>query len=121
MPARGKPMSSQSLFSVSRVALLLGCALLGIGAIGTIAFSGAGDTSTTVVLMGWLSFVGVVFLNLGLPAVYARYAGRTGRLGLIGYLFVQTFFLLEIVDYFVSAVIRPWLAADAHLTGHPPV
>ncbi len=114
-------MSSQSSFRAGGVALLLGCALVGLGSIGEIVFSGASQISTVYALVGWIGFIGVVLLNLGLPALYARIAGRVGVTGLVGYTLVQIFFLLEIVDYFVSTVIIPYVQAKAPHIGKPPV
>lgn len=80
-------MSSSSLYRMGGLALILGALLMSASS----WFRPSGDS------IWWLiTFIGALFLLLGLPAMYAHQSRQAGRLGLIG--FVLTFLGLATVE-----------------------
>lgn len=110
-------MSSSLLYRTSGLALLLGAVLGSIGnVLGSVLFPNNDLSQSSSVV--WfavmlLSFIGSLFLLLGLPAVCVRQAERAGWLGFIG-------FVLTIIGGFLftsfsptALLILPWLAQEA--------
>src|SRR5215470_13787202 len=86
-----RKMRSSHLFRISGLALLIGAVafVVHIVARSVITATGGGDTATSATEDLWvainvLGVIGGALVSLGLPAMYARIAGRTGLLGLVG-------------------------------------
>ncbi len=104
-------MSSEKLFRLGGSCLFLGCVALVIGT--SIRVAAGTDPSNTLVVVGWfVQAIGAMFAALGLPAVYLRHAGITGRLGLLGFIGISLFlFIFGIFGGLVHALVVPVLAA----------
>jgi hypothetical protein len=116
-------MSATTLFRLSGIVLLLGAAVSVIAGVMTLFLDNSQSAApATIQSPLWstfwsLSFVGVVLVLLGLPALYLRQArGRGGVLGLIGVVLVMlgSFLGIATTAYFVS--IAPLLAAKAPIS-----
>ena len=103
-------MSSGMLFRLSGLAVVVGAVLTAVAyALGEV--TGTDHMHPLVTTEGLLNIVGVLFILIGLPALYAQQAHRAGWLGLIG--FFMTFFglaMLEVGTGPISAFIAPTLA-----------
>jgi hypothetical protein len=90
-------MSSSNLNRMGGLALILGALLMSVSS--WFRFSGQ-DLATGVqpfFATSWLiTFVGGLFLLLGLPAMYVHQSHKAGKLGLIG--FVMTFLGIAILE-----------------------
>ena len=113
-------MSSTKLFRLSGISLLLGAAVSVIAGVMTLFLDISLSASPkTIQSPLWptfwsLTFVGIVLVLLGLPALYLRQArGRGGMVGLIGVVLVAlgSFLGMATTAYFVS--ILPLLAEKA--------
>jgi hypothetical protein len=113
-------MSSTTLYRVSGISLLLGALVSVIAGVMTLVLDiNLSASPSTILSPLWspfwsLTFVGIVLVVLGLPALSLRQAaGRGGVLGLIGVFLVVlgNFLGMATVAYFVS--ILPMLAQKA--------
>jgi hypothetical protein len=113
-------MSATPLFRLSGIILLLGAAVSVIAGVMTLFLDNSLSASpATIQSPLWstfwsLSFVGIVLILFGLPALYLRQArGRGGVVGLIGVFLValSSFLGMATTAYFVS--ILPLLATKA--------
>ncbi len=124
-------MSSRTLYRLSGISLLIGSPLLIIEAILVTVFGLTDVTSTTPassIAIGafadLLFIIGAMLIALGLPGMYARQAGRTGVLGLIGFTCTFLFILVQMATISIFAIVIPFLAAHGLListSGPPPV
>ena len=119
-------MSSQTLYRLGGVTLIIGSLLLLIGSIlGAVLLPGQIDSPGQVLNHSWVLLtlftpIGSLLFVAGLPAMYLRQSGRAGVLGLTG--FILLFFssiLLGVAYMFVQIVALPLLAqvAPQVLTG----
>lgn len=103
-------MSSRTLFRLSGFAVVVGAALTAVAyALGEV--TGTDRMHPLVTTEGSLQIIGVLFILIGLPALYARQADRAGWLGLIS--FFMAFFglgMLEVGTGPISAFVAPALA-----------
>jgi hypothetical protein len=103
-------MSSGTLFRLSGLAVVVGAMLAAVAyALGEV--TGTDHTHPLVATEGLLNIVGVLFILIGLPALYAWQAHRAGRLGLVG--FFMSFFglgMLEVGTGPISTFVAPTLA-----------
>jgi hypothetical protein len=107
-------MSSSNLYRMGGFALILGTLLMSVSS--WFRFTGQ-DLATGVqpfFATSWfITFVGALFVLLGLPAMYVYQSHKAGKLGLIG--FVMTFLgiaILEVGSAVLDGFVRPWLAAN---------
>jgi hypothetical protein len=101
-------MSSSTVYRLSGVSLLIGGGLAAIGVVGQGFFPDL--FSPMWPLVSSLIYIGLLFVLLGLPAVYTRQMKRAGKLGLIGFIL----FFLACVQFGGSSgvfdiVALPWL------------
>ncbi len=120
-------MSSRTLYRLSGIGLLIGSPLLIIEAILVTVFGLTEVTSTTPassIAIGTfadlLFIIGAMLIALGLPGMYARQAGRTGVLGLIGFTCTFLFIPVQMAIITIFAVVFPFLATHGLLNGGPP-
>lgn len=107
-------MSSSKLYRMSGLVLILGALLMSVSS----WFRFTGQDLTTGVqpffATSWfITFIGALFVLLGLPAMYVYQSRRAGKLGLLG--FVMTFLgiaILEVGSAVLDGFVRPLLAAS---------
>ncbi|MEW5870622.1 MAG: hypothetical protein AB1894_15220 [Chloroflexota bacterium] len=107
-------MSSSNLYRMSGLALILGALIMSVSS--WFRFTGQ-DLATGVhpfLATSWfITFVGGLFVLLGLPGTYVYQSHKAGKLGLIG--FVMTFLgiaILEVGSAVLDGFVRPLLAAN---------
>jgi len=115
-------MSSTTLYRLSGISLLVGSLLLIIGDIPSF-FNGNDPSSTIFTVSSLIRLMGAMLIALGLPGMYARFAGRAGVLGLIGFTFTFLYILVGIASETIVAFIFPVLIAHGLLNGSglPPL
>jgi hypothetical protein len=112
-------MSSTTLYRLSGISLLIGSLLLIIGDIPDF-FSGNDQASAIAVSSALIRLIGAMLIALGLPGMYAIFAGRAGVLGLIGFTCTFFFILIGMASETILAFVFPFLAAHKLLGGGPP-
>jgi hypothetical protein len=112
-------MSSTTLYRLSGISVLIGSLLLIIGDIPGF-FSGNDQASTIFTISSLVRLIGAMLIALGLPGMYARFAERTGVLGLIGFTCTFFFILVGMASETIVAFIFPVLVAHGLLNGGPP-
>lgn len=114
-------MSSTTLSRLSGISLLIGGLLLIIGDVPDF-FTGNGQASAISTASALIRLIGVMLIALGLPGMYARFAGRAGVLGLIGFTSTFFFFLMAVFSEAIVIFTLPLLFAQGHLNdGMPPL
>lgn len=101
-------MSSSTIYRLSGVSLVIGGLLAAIGAVGQGFFPNF--FSPGWLLMSASVGIGLLFILLGLPAVYARQMKKAGMLGLIGFIV----FFIACMQYggsrgLTDLVVLPWV------------
>jgi hypothetical protein len=112
-------MSSTTLYRLSGISLLIGSLLLIIGDIPD-SFTGNGQASAISTTSALIRLIGAMLIALGLPSMYARFAGRAGVLGLIGFTCTFFFFLMAVVSETIVIFTLPLLLAHGLLNGGAP-
>ena len=112
-------MSSTTLYRLSGISLLIGSLLLIIGDIPDI-FIGNGQASAISTTSALIRLIGAMLIALGLPSMYAGFAGRAGVLGLIGFTCTFFFFLMAVVSETIVIFTLPLLLAQGLLNGGAP-
>src|SRR5713226_3579781 len=115
-------MSSTTLYRLSGISLLIGSLLLIIGDIPDF-FTGNDQPSAIFTASALIRLIGAMLIALGLPGMYASFAGRAGVLGLIGFTFTFLFILVGMASETIVAFIFPVLIAHGLLNGSglPPL
>src|SRR5262245_57853370 len=114
-------MTSSQLFRISGVALLAGSVTFIVHIVlrSGITANAGGDTVAFAKEELWvpinaLGVIGAALLLLGLPAMYAGMAGRTGLLGLVGGVLLALGWMFHgLFLSLYSMVVVPWLADQA--------
>ncbi len=112
-------MASSQLFRISGLALLVGAVAFIVHIVGRSVITAGADPTTFTKESAWvpintLGVIGAQLVLLGLPAMYARMAGQTGWLGLVGVVLIALawmFFGVFLSLY--SLLVAPWLADNA--------
>ncbi len=99
-------MSSTTLYRLSGISLLIGSLLLIIGDIPDF-FTGNDQSSAIFTASALIRLIGAMLIALGLPGMYARFAGRAGVLGLIGFTFTFLYILVGMASETIVAFIFP--------------
>ena len=113
-------MSSNTLYRLSGLGLLLGGILAAIGVVlSEIANS---PTSSVYISGGTLAIAGGMLIVICFVGVYVRQAAQTGVLGLLGFILLMLSRLFLAISYGTfRAVVLPWLASVApHLVAVDP-
>jgi hypothetical protein len=119
-------MTSSRLFRISGLGLLVGAVAFVVHVVLRSLITAGVDPSTFARQSLWvpinaLGVMGAALVLLGLPAMYARVAGPTGLLGLVGVVLIAVawmFFGVFLSLY--SVLVLPWLADKApSLVGGP--
>jgi hypothetical protein len=114
-----KIMTSSQLYRISGLGLLIGAVAFVVHVVLRSLITAGLDPSIFATQGLWvpinaLGVIGAALVLLGLPAMYARVAGPTGLLGLVGVVliaFAWMFFGLFLSFY--SVLVLPWLADKA--------
>lgn len=112
-------MSSRTLYRLSGISLLIGSLLLIIGDIPGF-FIGNDQASTIFTISSLARLIGAMLIASGLPCMYARFAERSGVLGLVGFTCTFFFILVGMATEAILTFIFPFLAAHGLLSGGPP-
>src|SRR6266498_488823 len=112
-------MTSSQLFRISGLALLVGAVAFIVHIVARSVITAGPDPATFAKQGLWvpinvLGVMGATLVLLGLPAMYARVAGPTGLLGLVGVALIAVawmFFGMFLSLY--SVLVLPWLAVNA--------
>lgn len=112
-------MTSSPLYRISGLGLLIGAVAFVVHVVLRSLITAGVDPSTFAKQGFWvpinaLGVVGAALVLLGLPAMYARVAGPTGLLGLVGVVLIAVawmFFGVFLSLY--SVLVLPWLAEKA--------
>ncbi len=112
-------MSSRTLSRLSGISLFIGSLLLIIGTILNF-FAGNSQISTLSTASALIRLIGGMLIVLGLPSIYARFAGRVGIVGLIGFICTLFLFLIGMASEAILAFIFPFLGAHGLLGGGRP-
>lgn len=112
-------MPSTNLYRLSGISLFIGSLLLILGTILGF-FSGNSQASTIATSSALIRLIGAMLIVLGLPGLYARFAGRFGILGLIGFICTFFSFLISMAAEAILSFIFPFLAAHGLLGGGRP-
>lgn len=119
-------MSSRTLYRLSGISLLIGSLFLIAGNIPFI-FLGSDEITPVTSASGiairvfsdLLILIGAMLIVSGFSGIYARFAGRSGIVGLIGFTCTFFFFLIMIASLPIFALVVPSLAARGLLNGVP--
>jgi hypothetical protein len=112
-------MSSSTLYRLSGISLLVGGLLAAIGALGQAFFPGLASPIWS--LMSAFTYIGLLFILTGLPAIYVRQMKGAGKLGFIGFLLL----FIACLQFGGSSgvfdiVALPWLT-QANAFNNPPI
>jgi hypothetical protein len=99
-------MKTTTLFQLGGIAVLLAAILYGIA---NLMYFLSGQPDAPAVSGIWTAFIGDVFLVLGLGALFARQAQRSGILGLVGFVLL----MLAQAFFFGSYAVSLGVAAGA--------
>jgi len=115
-------MSSTTLYRLSGISLIIGGLFAALAAV-PVFFTSEDPASPIAATAALLRIIGDMLIIVGLPGVYSRQAQRTGLLGLIGFLFILVYILIQgVVGDTIEAFILPFLASAAPslVKGSPP-
>src|SRR5258708_8393842 len=112
-------MSSRTLYRLSGISLLIGSLLLIIGDIPGF-FIGNDQASTIFTISSLARLIGAMLIASGLPCMYARFAERSGVLGLVGFTCTFFFMLVALATEAILTFIFPFLSPHGLLSGGPP-
>jgi hypothetical protein len=103
---------STTLYRVSAVSLVLGCALLAIGDLTRVAIGD--EPGNTLVASGWfLQAIGAMLALLGLPGIYVRQGAITAVTSLVGLIGISLYlFLFGIFGGLLHALVVPELVKE---------
>ena len=112
-------MTSLRLYRISGLGLAIGAALFIVHVIARSMVTAGLEPSASAMQALWipinaLGVVGAMLVSLGLPAMYARFADLSGRMGLIGIVLIAgAWMFFGVFLSFYGALVMPWLADKA--------
>jgi hypothetical protein len=112
-------MTSLRLYRISGLGLAIGAALFIVHVIARSMVTAGLEPSASAMQSLWmpinaLGVVGAMLVSLGLPAMYARVADSSGRMGLIGIVLIAVAWMFfGVFLSFYGALVMPWLADKA--------
>jgi hypothetical protein len=112
-------MTSSQLFRISGLALVIGAIAFIVHIVARSVITAGSDPATVAqeglwVPINTLGVLGAALVLLGLPAMYARMAGSTGWLGLVGIVLIALAWLFfGVFLSLYSLLVAPWLAEEA--------
>jgi hypothetical protein len=112
-------MTILRLYRISGLGLAIGAALFIVHVIARSMVTAGLEPSASAMQSLWipinaLGVVGAMLVSLGLPALYARVAASSGRMGLIGMVLIAVAWMFfGVFLSFYGALVMPWLAEKA--------
>jgi hypothetical protein len=112
-------MNSLRLYRISGLGLAVGAALFIVHVIARSMVTAGLEPGASAMQSLWipinaLGVVGAMLVSLGLPAMYARVADSSGRMGLIGIVLIAVAWMFfGVFLSFYGALVMPWLADKA--------
>lgn len=112
-------MTSSQLFRISGLALVIGAVAFIVHIVARSVITAGSDPASFAKEGLWIPInvfgvLGAALVLLGLPAMYARMAGSTGRLGLLGVVLIALAWLFfGVFLSLYSVLLAPWLAEEA--------
>jgi hypothetical protein len=112
-------MTSLRLYRISGLGLAFGAALFIVHVIARSMVTAGLEPSASAMQSLWipinvLGVVGAMLVSLGFPAMYARVADSSGRMGLIGIVLIAVAWMFfGVFLSFYGALVMPWLADKA--------
>lgn len=112
-------MTSLRLYRISGLGLAIGAALFIVQVIARSMVTAGLEPSASAMQSLWipintLGVVGAMLVSLGLPAMYARLAESSGRMGLVGIVLIAVAWMFfGVFLSFYGALVMPWLADKA--------
>lgn len=112
-------MTSSQIYRISGLSLVLGAVVFVVHVVLRSWMTAGVDPSIVAkqgiwIFVNILGVIGAVLVLLGMPAMYARVAAKTGAFGLVGVALIAVAWML--FGLFLSlygALVSPWLAAKA--------
>lgn len=116
-------MTSSQLFRISGLALVVGAVVFIVHLVARSVITAGSDPATFAKADLWvpiniLGGIGAALVLLGLPAMYARMAGPTGVLGLVGVVLIaMAWMFFGVFLSLYSVLVAPWVADKAPALG----
>ena len=112
-------MTSFRLYRISGLGLAIGAALFIVHIVARSMVTAGLEPSASAMQSLWipinaLGVLGAMLVSLGLPAMYARVADSSGRIGLIGIVLIAVAWMFfGVFLSFYGALVMPWIADKA--------